>query len=131
MAHRESFETFAGCKIRVLRGGQGAPLLFLPGSGGAPAWLPFMETLAQRHDVIVPEHPGFGASDTPDWLDTLPDLAHFYLHLLAQLDLAANDLRGHSMGGWFAAELATRNPRRLASLTLICPAGIHVKGVPQ
>ena len=36
-----------------------------------------------------------------------------------------------TLGGWIAAELAARNTRRLASLTLVCSAGIHVKGVPQ
>ena len=131
MAYRESFETFSGCKIRVLRGGQGAPLLFLPGSGGAPVWLPFMETLAQRFDVIVPEHPGFGASDTPDWLDNVGDLAYFYLAALAALGLKNLHLVGHSLGGWIAAELAVRDCHALKSLTLSAPAGIHVKGLSK
>ena len=90
-----------------------------------------MADLAARHDVIVPEHPGFGASDTPDWLDTIPDLANFYLDFLDQLDLKDVDLVGFSLGGWIAAELAVRNTRRLASLTLVAAAGIHVKGVAQ
>ena len=70
-----------------------------------------MADLAARHDVIVPEHPGFGASDTPDWLDTIPDLANFYLDFLDQLDLNDVDLVGFSLGGWIAAELAARNTR--------------------
>ena len=59
------------------------------------------------------------------------DLAFFYLDLLDQLDLREVDLVGHSLGGWIAAELASRNSQRLASLTLIDAAGIHVSGVPQ
>jgi pimeloyl-ACP methyl ester carboxylesterase len=90
-----------------------------------------MADLAARHDVLVPEHPGFGASDTPDWLDNIPDLANFYLDFMDQLDLNGVDLVGHSLGGWVAAELAVRNTRRLASLTLVCAAGINVKGVPK
>jgi pimeloyl-ACP methyl ester carboxylesterase len=39
-------------------------------------------------------------------------------------------LIGHSLGGWVAAEAAIRNTRRIASLTLLAPAGIRVKGVP-
>ena len=113
-----------------MRGGAGRPLLFLHSGGGA-GWLPFMADLAARHDVLVPEHPGFGASDTPDWLDNIHDLARFYLDLLDQLDLQHVDLVGHSLGGWIAAELAVRNTRRLGSLTLIGSAGIHVPGVPQ
>ena len=120
-----------GCSIGLLRGGSGRPLLFLHGGGGAGQWLPFMADLAARHDVIVPEHPGFGGSDTPDWLDNIHDLAFFYLDLLEQLDLRDVDLVGHSLGGWTAAELAVRSSQRLASLTLIDAAGIHVPGVPQ
>jgi pimeloyl-ACP methyl ester carboxylesterase len=120
-----------GCAIGLLRGGAGRPLLILHGAGGAGQWLPFMADLSARHDVIVPEHPGFGSSDTPDWLDTIPDLASFYLDFLDQLDLSGVDLVGFSLGGWIAAELAVRNTARLNSLTLVGAAGIHVPGVAQ
>lgn len=120
-----------GCNITLMRGGAGRPLLVLHGAGGAGAWLPYMADLAARHEVLVPEHPGFGASDTPDWLDTVPDLANFYLDFLDQLDIESVDLVGFSLGGWIAAELAVRNTSRLASLTLVDAAGIHVKGVEQ
>jgi len=119
------------CSIGLMRGGAGRPLLFLHAGGGAGRWLPFMGDLAARHDVLVPEHPGYGASDMPGWLDTIADLANFYLDLLDQLDLKDVDLVGSSIGGWIAAELAVRNTRRLRSLTLVGAAGIHVPGVPQ
>jgi pimeloyl-ACP methyl ester carboxylesterase len=90
-----------------------------------------MARLARKFDVIAPEHPGFGASDTPPWLDTIADLANFYLDFLDQLDLRGVHLVGSSLGGWIAAELAVRNSSRLASLTLIGAAGIHVDGVVQ
>jgi pimeloyl-ACP methyl ester carboxylesterase len=120
-----------GCNITMMRGGSGRPLLILHGASGAGAWAPYMADLAARHDVIVPEHPGFGASDTPDWLDNVPDLANFYLDFLDQYDLTEVDLVGFSLGGWIAAELAVRNTRRLSSLTLVSAAGIHVKGIAQ
>ena len=128
---KETFETFDGCKIRMMRAGQGAPLLFLHGGGGAPLWLPFMETLAQRFDVIVPEHPGFGGSDTPDWLDNVGDLAYFYLDVIAALKLSGVHLVGTSLGGWIAAEIAVRNCSPLKTLTLSAAVGINVKGVPK
>ena len=128
---KETFETFNGCRIRLLRGGEGAPLLFLHGGGGAPVWLPFMESLAQRFDVIVPEHPGYGGSDTPDWLDNVGDLAYFYLDVIEALGLAKVHLVGTSLGGWVAAEIAVRSCERLATLTLSAAVGIHVKGVPK
>jgi pimeloyl-ACP methyl ester carboxylesterase len=120
-----------GCNIKLMRGGSGPPLLFLHGSSGAGAWLPFMQSLASRFDVIVPEHPGFGDSDTPDWLDNIHDLAYFYLDFLEQLDLDRVHLVGVSLGGWLAAELAIRDTYRLSSLTLVDAAGIHVQGVTQ
>jgi pimeloyl-ACP methyl ester carboxylesterase len=129
--HRTSTTAIRGCRIGLMRGGAGAPLLILHGASGAGAWLPFMQSLAGKFDVIVPEHPGFGASDTPDWLDTIHDLAYFYLDFLDELDLHSVHLVGISLGGWIAAELAIRDTRRLASLTLVDAAGIHVAGVAQ
>jgi pimeloyl-ACP methyl ester carboxylesterase len=126
-----SVMTIRDCRIRVMRGGSGSPLLYLHGAGGAGIWLPFLSRLASNLDVIVPEHPGFGESDSPPWLDTIADLANFYLDFLDQLDLAGVHLVGHSLGGWIAAELAVRNSSRLASLTLVASGGIHVKGVEQ
>jgi len=126
---KETFESFNGCKIRLMRAGQGAPLLFLHGGGGAPVWLPFMESLSQRFDVIVPEHPGYGASDSPDWLDNVGDLAYFYLDVIDALKLSRLHLVGTSLGGWIAAEIAVRSCASLATLTLSAAVGIHVKGV--
>ncbi len=114
-----------------MRGGSGPPLLYLHGARGAAEWLPFMELLAQRFDVIVPEHPGFGGSDMPDWLDNIGDLAYFYLDLMDELGLDGVHLVGTSLGGWIAAEIAVRSSAKLKSLVLSASAGIHVKGVSK
>jgi pimeloyl-ACP methyl ester carboxylesterase len=129
--HTTSMLTIRDCRVHLMRGGTGSPLLMLHGGGGAGVWLPCMARLAQKFDVIAPEHPGFGASDTPDWLDTVSDLANFYLDFLDQLDLHGVHLVGSSLGGWIAADLAVRNTSRLASLTLIGAAGIHIQDVEQ
>ncbi len=131
MAYKETVETIAGCRTRVMRGGAGEPLLFLHGASGAPVWLPFMDMLAERFDVIVPEHPGFGGSDDPEWLDNLADLSFFYLDAIEHFGLDRLHLMGTSLGGWIAAEIAVRDCHRLLSLTLVAPAGIHVKGVTK
>ncbi len=130
MNHHETSVTVAGCRVRIMRKGTGAPLLFLHGIAGADGWLPFMESLSQSHDVIVPEHPGFGQSDTPGWLDSVGDLAYFYLDLIRDLQLDDVHVVGTSLGGWIAAEMAIRDPGALKSLTLVAPAGIRVKGMP-
>ena len=119
-----------GASVRVQRAGAGAPLLFLHGAGGWPAWLPFFDRLSQRYALTVPEHPCFGGSDDPPWLRDIADLAMYYLDLLDQNFSAPVHVIGHSLGGWTAAEAALRNTGRIASLTLIAPAGIRVKGVP-
>lgn len=116
--------------VRLKRDGAGERLLFLHGAGGWPAWGPFMETLAGRYDVLLPEHPGFGLSDNPAWLRTVSDMAMYYLDFIEALDGPPIHLAGHSLGGWVAAELAVRNAVRLKSLTLIAPAGVRVKGLP-
>jgi pimeloyl-ACP methyl ester carboxylesterase len=121
----------AGCSVNMMRGGKGPPLLFLHGAGGAPVWLPFMALLSEHHDVIVPDHPGFGRSETPDWLDQLSDLAYFYLDFIEALGLEQVHLVGHSLGGWISAEIAVRSTRRLRTLTLASAAGVHVNGVPK
>ncbi|MFL5068375.1 MAG: alpha/beta fold hydrolase [Xanthobacteraceae bacterium] len=114
-----------------MREGRGAPLLFLHGGNGASEWRPFMADLAQAFDVIVPEHPGFGGSETPQWLDNVGDLAYFYLDVIEALGLVRVHLVGTSLGGWVAAEVAVRRSPALASLVLAAPAGIHLEGVAK
>jgi pimeloyl-ACP methyl ester carboxylesterase len=87
-----------------------------------------METLAGSYDVIVPDHPGWGRSSTPEWFDNVHDLAYFYLDLIDALGLERVHLAGQSIGGWIAAEMAVRSTSRLATLTLIAAAGLRVAG---
>ena len=86
MTFSDTFVEVDGCKTHLRRAGKGEPLLFLHGASGAPAIMPFMEKLAQRFDVLVPEHPGWGMSDEPEWLENIHDVAYFYLDFLKQLD---------------------------------------------
>ncbi len=119
-----------GCRLLLRRAGAGAPLLFLHGANGFPGWLPFFEALSDRFDVLAPDHPSFGRSTTPPWLDEVGDLAYFYLDLMDALRLDAVHLVGHSLGGWIALELAIRSTARVKTLTLIDAAGIRIKGKP-
>jgi pimeloyl-ACP methyl ester carboxylesterase len=116
--------------VRLFRGGSGEPVLYLHGAGGLAGWIPFFDRLAAGHDLLVPEHPGFGNSDMPSWIRNVPDMAMYYLDVLDQLGLDGVHLVGFSLGGWIAAELAVRNCARLKTLSLIAPAGVRIKGVP-
>jgi pimeloyl-ACP methyl ester carboxylesterase len=115
--------------VRLRRAGEGPPLLFLHGAGGWPPWGSFFDSIAARHDVLLPEHPGFGLSDNPAWIRNVGDVAMYYLDFLDALGGPPVHLVGHSLGGWIAAEIAVRNAARLKSLTLIAPAGVRVKGL--
>lgn len=117
--------------VSLRRAGKGPPLLFLHGADGYTQWLPFYDVLAERYEVIVPEHPGFGASDDPALIRSVPDMAMFYLDFLETLGLRDLHIVGHSLGGWIAAEILVRDRARAKSLTLIAAAGIRVEGVPS
>ncbi|HEX3536189.1 MAG TPA: alpha/beta fold hydrolase [Stellaceae bacterium] len=132
MPCRTEFVTIDGARIRLLRGGRtGAPpLLFLHGAGGHTGWMAFLEELSQRFEVFAPEHPGFGQSDDPPWLDEVADLAFFYLDLMRHFRLSGVHLMGTSLGGWIAAEMAVRNTAPLASLCLVGAVGILADGEP-
>jgi pimeloyl-ACP methyl ester carboxylesterase len=132
MPHIEEMITVSGCQIRLLRGGrEGAPpLVFLHGAGGHTGWMAFLDELARDFAVYAPEHPGFGRSDDPPWLDEIGDLAYFYLDFLATLGLDRVHLIGTSFGGWIAAELAVRDQTKLASLTLVGAVGITAGAKP-
>jgi len=132
MPHSTEIMTIDGANIRVLRGGpergDAQPLVFLHGAGGHTGWMAFLEELSPRFAVYAPEHPGFGQSDDPPWLDGVGDLAYFYLDFLKALGLERVHLMGTSLGGWIAAEMAVRDTARLASLTLVGAVGITAQG---
>jgi|SRR5579862_9717957 len=123
--------TLCGASVSMKRAGTGQPLVAVHGGGGSPRFLPAMRALSEKFDVIVPQAPGFGGTEAPPWLETIADLANFYLEFLDRLDLHRVHLVGLSLGGWVAAELAVRNASRLASLTLMDAPGIDAPGVER
>ena len=115
----------AGCNTEIWEGGEGRPLLYLhPGDGFDPA-AAFVGQLAARYRLIVPSHPGFGASDLPAMFSTVDDLAYFYLDLIDQLGLDDLVIVGLSFGGWIAAEIAIKNTTRIAGLVMAGALGVR------
>jgi pimeloyl-ACP methyl ester carboxylesterase len=113
-----------GVPVHTWVGGQGAPLLVLHGAGGNRGWTRSMASLAERHTVWAPTHPGFGASGDAEWMEGIDDLARFYLWFLDVMGLSRVHLLGHSIGGWTAAELATMRPDAIDRLVLVSPTGL-------
>jgi len=131
MAHRSEFLSVGGVRTHLLRGGRGAPLLVLHPEFGANRWFPYHDALAARFQVFAPDHPGFGQSERPEWLEGIDDLVFHYIDLLDTLGLDRISVVGTSLGGWIAAELAVAHPERLARLVLVGAAGIKIDGVER
>ncbi len=130
MKPNEELLQVRGGTLLMRRAGSGPTVLFLHGANGILAWLPFFDRLSDRFDLRVPDHPSFGGSPTPPWLDDMADLAYFYLDLFDELKLDDIHIVGHSMGGWLAQEIAIRSQARIKSITLIASVGIRIKGDP-
>ena len=119
------FVEVAGSKIYMLQSGSGDAILSLHSIEGNLGFLPYLDALAQSARVYAPTHPGFGTSERPEWLETISDLARFYLWMLQELGLDRVHLIGGFMGGWIAAEMAAMCPQALHTLTLIGTAGVR------
>ncbi len=120
----------AGLSLRYLRKGMGAPLVFIHDSLGNIGWLPLYDQLAGHFDVVVPDLPGYGRSDRPEWARSPRDLAILTWQLIDQLVLIdpvsefGLTLVGIGFGGFLAAEMATMRSSSVAQLVLIGPVGI-------
>ena len=122
---KEGYVTVAGAQIQMLRGGSGPPVLYLHSIEGNLGWLPWMERVAETATVYAPTHPGFGASDRPEWMESVADVARFYLWMLQEMGLESVSLIGHFLGGWIAAEMAVMSPGVLDRLVLVDAGGVR------
>jgi pyruvate dehydrogenase E2 component (dihydrolipoamide acetyltransferase) len=105
--------------------GEGPPLVLVHGFGGdLNNWMFNQPALAEAHRVIALDLPGHGHSQKAVGAG---DVASFSATLTAFLDALSIDrahLVGHSLGGAIALHLALEQPDRVASLTLVSPAGL-------
>jgi pimeloyl-ACP methyl ester carboxylesterase len=118
----------SGMDIEVRTYGTGAPLFLLAGEEQLEVDSPFVNELAKNHKVIMPSPPGFGVSGRPDWLTNPDDLAYIMLDLMEKLGIENAPVVGCSLGGWIAAEMATKDDSRFSSLTLIGAYGVKIGG---
>jgi pimeloyl-ACP methyl ester carboxylesterase len=117
-----------GLRLQIERRGKGPPLLLLAGEEQLELDAPFLDALAKDFEVIVPSPPGFGRSTRPDWITCPDDIAYVYLQLVDDLALRGIPVVGASLGGWIAAEMATKDDSFSSKLVLIDPYGIKVGG---
>jgi pimeloyl-ACP methyl ester carboxylesterase len=117
-----------GVEVALARRGHGAPLLFLQSEDGIEADAPLVDALARDFELIIPDPPGFGASPESPRITTIDDIAYLYLDLLDALDVTSIPVIGCSLGGWIAAEMATKSCERIGRIALIGAYGIKVGG---
>lgn len=115
-------------ELEVERLGSGAPLVLLNDEEGLTRDSPLIGELAESFEVIIPSAPGFGHSSRPDWIETIDDISYILLDFLDSQGLEDVALVGFSLGGWIAAEMATKNVTRMGRLALVDPYGIKVGG---
>lgn len=107
------------------RDGDGTPVILIHGFGGdSDNWLFNIDAIATVAPVYALDLPGHGGSvkttDDPDLGTMVSAVVQFMDHLY--IDKA--HLVGHSMGGLVSGQTALDHGGRVASLTLICSAGL-------
>ncbi|GII58139.1 hydrolase [Planotetraspora thailandica] len=106
------------------RCGSGSPLVLLHGLGHhRRGWLPVLDLLAERHDVIAVDFPGFGESPPlpaglPYNAETLGAAVEEFWGLLGVKD---PHVAGNSFGGYVALDLAARGV--VSTAVALSPAG--------
>lgn len=105
------------------RRGSGSPLVLLHGIGHRwQAWEPVLDLLAERHDVIAVDLPGFGQSPlAADREYTMAGAVDMTAELFDAFGLDRPHVAGNSLGGVLSLELASRGLVR--SATALAPAG--------
>ena len=119
-----------GIDTAVLTAGEGEPVVYFHGAGTALGF-DHLLPLAERSRLIVPHHPGFGASADDPSIDSLHDYVLHYLDLFDQLGVDELSLVGESLGGCIAAWFAIEQSRRVRHLVLLSPFGLRVPGHPS
>ena len=106
----------------VVEGPDDAPVLLLSNSLGADLamWDPQVPGLTERFRVVRYDTRGHGRSPVPDGDSTIDDLADDVVALLDRLGVETAHVAGLSIGGMTGLRLAVREPRRVATLAVLC-----------
>jgi pimeloyl-ACP methyl ester carboxylesterase len=115
--------TASGVRVRVAESGSGPTLLLLHGLFlDNTTWNGMREILSERHRVVTPDLPGYGASEKPHpsrFSYAIESYAEVVADLYAGLELGRAALVGHCLGGAVAITLAARHPELVSELVLV------------
>lgn len=115
-----------GRKINYVQMGQdGPPVVFIHGFGGdLNNWMFNQPDLAANHRTYALDLPGHGASEKAVGDGSFKMLTDTVLKFIDAVDADKAHLVGHSLGGAIAIAVAAEAPDKVASLTLVSPAGL-------
>ncbi len=104
------------------RQGQGAPLLFINGTGGDLRARPNVldGPLPKTFDVLAYDQRGLGQTSKPDEPYSMAMYADDAARLMDHLGWNSARVMGGSFGGMVAQELALRHPAKVSRLVLAC-----------
>ena len=111
-------------EVAFERRGAGSPLVLLHGIGHRwQAWAPVLDALAERHDVIAVDLPGFGASPVlPEGRGyDMANAVQACAEIFDDLGLGRPHVAGNSLGAVMSLELASLG--LVSSATALAPAG--------
>lgn len=83
--------------------------------------IPLAERIAEEHEVHALDLPGFGRSEGPREVLTIPELAEWVIAWMAAMGIHQCHLVANSLGCEICAQVAVDAPERVATLTLIGP----------
>ena len=112
-----------GIDTVLLEAGSGPTLVYLHGAGTVTGF-DFASQWAKKFRVLIPYHPGFGASADDPQITEIHDYVLHYVELFDELGLARFRLVGQSMGGFIATKFAIEHRELIEKLALVCPIGI-------
>jgi pimeloyl-ACP methyl ester carboxylesterase len=116
--------------VNYMKGGRGAPLLYLHGLSGSSRWESHHLALAITNMVYAVQLPGWPEGSIPAEIKSVHDYANLMVALIDALEFDRIDLVGHSFGGWIALYLATEHRSRLNRLVLVDAMGLDVPDAP-
>ena len=113
-------------KIRYAeRSGEGTPVIFIHGFGGdLDNWLFNIDAVSEVAPAYALDLPGHGQSVKAVDQPGLDKLVTTIIDFMDHLGVEKAHLVGHSKGGLVSGQTAISHPDRVASLTLICSAGL-------
>lgn len=118
-----------GLATNYIRIGKGRQLLVLHGwADDGKSWVSLAKELRDNYEVIVPDLPGFGGTETPQSAWSLDSYADFVKAFIAKISISPYAIIAHSNGGSIALRGIGGDKLHVEKLVLLASAGIRNEG---